>query len=350
MRAGIVGFAAAGKKTVFSLLTRAAAVGYSREARRGVLAIPDDRLRTLARLHRSGKTTPATLELVLLPALRPGVSGAAENLAAIRDVDVVVHVVRAFEDPAVPSPFDAVDPVRDAMNLELELLLADLGVLERRLERLRYHRARGKPEAIRGEADRLERARELVEAERPLRDVLSREERKQLAGYGLMSAKPQLVVVNVGEDDIGAQPGLEGLDEHRETRIASVSARIEAEIADLEEEDAAEFRADLGVEAGAAERIVRAAFELMDRATFYTASETEARAWLVRRNTRAQAAAGSIHSDLERGFIRAEVVAYETLVECGSWDAARARGAMRLEGKDYPVQDGDVLVVRFSVG
>lgn len=354
MRAGIVGFAAAGKKTLFSLLTRAAAVGYSREARRGVLAVPDARLETLARLHGSRKTTPATLELVLLPALRPGASGVTENLAAIRDVDVVVHVARAFEDPSVPSPFDSVDPVRDATNLELEFLLADLAVLEKRLGRLRYDRARGKPEAIRGEADRLERARRFVEAERPLRDVLSRDERKALAGYGLMSAKPQLIVVNAGDEDVRArpedQPGFGALAALGETRLASVSARIEAEIADLEDEDAAEFRADLGVESGAAERIVRAVFELMDRATFYTAGETEARAWLVRRNTRAQEAAGSIHSDMERGFIRAEVVAFETLVECGSWDGARARGALRLEGKDYPVQDGDVLVIRFAVG
>lgn len=352
MRAGVVGFSASGKKSLFSLLTRSAAEGYSREARRGVLAVPDDRLETLARLHASPRITPATIELVLLPALRRGAGGVTENLAAVRDVDVVVHVARAFEDPSVPSPFDAVDAARDARNLELELLLTDLTVLERRLERLRYDRARGKPEAVQGEMRRLEAALQAVEAERPLREALSRPDREWLRGYGLMSAKPQLVVVNVGEEDAAADPrelpGLAGIAARPEMRLASVSARIEGEIAELSEEDAREFRADLGVVAGASERILRAVFELMDRATFYTASETEARAWLIRRNTRAQRAAGTIHSDMERGFIRAEVVGYDTLVECGSWDAARARGALRLEGKDYPVQDGDVIVIRFA--
>ncbi len=353
MRAGVVGFAASGKKTLFSLLTQAAAVGYTREARRGVLAVPDARLDTLARLHASPKITPATLELVLLPALRRGVSGATENLAAIRDVDVIVHVARAFEDPMVASPFDSVDPARDAENLELELLVADLAVLEKRMERLKNDRARGKPEANRGEYDRLEAAREAVEAERPLRQALSREDRNRLRGYGLMSAKPQLLVVNQGENEVASDPaelpGLKDFAARPETRLTSVSARIEQEIAELPEADAQEFRSDLGIEAGATERILRAVFELMDRATFYTAGETEARAWLIRRNTRAQAAAGTIHSDMERGFIRAEVVSYDTLVECGSWDAARAKGALRLEGKDYPVQDGDVLVIRFAV-
>lgn len=355
MRAGIVGFPASGKKTLFSLLTRIAPGGYAQEAKRGVLAVPDERLDTLTRLHESRKTTPATVEVVLLPALRRGAGGQTENLAAVRDVDAVVHVVRAFDDPAVPAPLETVDPARDAANLDLELLLADLSVLEKRITRLDADRARGKPEAVRGERDLLDRARGFVEEERPLRDALTVAERKRLAGYGLLSAKPQLIVANVGEDaarEGASSPALAALAESAagsETRLTVVSAGIESEIAELPEADAAAFRADLGVESGAADRVVRAIFELMDRVVFYTAGDTESRAWLIRRNTRAQEAAGTIHSDMERGFIRAEVVHYDTLVEHGSWDACRRAGALRLEGKDYPVQDGDVLVIRFNV-
>ncbi len=354
MRAGIVGFAASGKKTLFTLLTRIADAGFAAGARRGVLSVPDERLETLARLHQSRKTTPATVEVVLLPALRRGAGGQTENLAALREVDAIVHVVRAFEDPTVPSPFDSVDPARDAANLELELLVADLAVLEKRIARLDRDRARGKPEAVRGERELLDRTRKSVEAEVPLREALSAAERKRLAGYGLMSAKPQLVVVNAGETEAGRDPaswpGFETPAGRPETRLAVVSARIEAEIGELPEEDAAAFRRDLGVDAGAARRVVRAIFALMDRATFYTAGDTESRAWLIRRNTRAQEAAGVIHSDMERGFIRAEIVPYDTLVACGSWDAARKRGALRLEGRDYPVKDGEVLVIRFQRG
>ena len=354
MRAGIVGFAASGKKTLFSLLTQAAQAGYAAGAKRGVLAVPDERLEIVARLHKSRKLTPATVEVVLIPALRRGARGQTENLAALRDVDAIVHVARAFDDPTVPSPFDSVDPGRDALNLELELLLTDLAVLEKRIKRLDYDRARGVPEPVRGERDLLDRARREVEREVPLREALSAEDRKRLVGYGLMSAKPHLVVLNAGEDEAGRDPeswpGLKALSRRPETRLATISARIEAEIAELPDEDAAEFRRDLGVEAGAAKRIIRAIFELMDRGAFYTAAENEARAWLFRRNTRAQDVAGDIHSDMARGFIRAEVVSYDALLEFGSWDAARKHGALRLEGKDYPVQDGDVLLIRFNVG
>ncbi len=354
MRAGLVGFRSAGKKTVFELLTRVARAGYAAAAQRGVLAVPDERLATLTRLHESRKTTPATIEIVLLPALRPGTRGVAENLGAIRDVDVVVHVARAFEDAAVPAPFETVDPARDARNLELELLLADLGIVEKRLDKLKKERARGRPGAAPGEREALERAKAALEDDRPLRTALSAEDRKRLNGFGLLTAKPQLLLVNAGEesaalnDELGAT--LEDYAALPETSVAAVSGRMECEIAELDEAEAGEFRSELGVEAGAPERVVRAIFELMDRATFYTAGDTESRAWLIRRDTRAQEAAGTIHSDMERGFIRAEAVAYDRLVALGSWDACRKAGALRLEGRDYPVQDGDVLLIRFNVG
>ncbi len=354
MRAGLVGFPSSGKKTMFQLLTRVVRTGFRTAAERGVLAVPDERLATLARLHRSRKITPATIEVVLLPALRQGAHGSTENLAAVRDVDVVVHVARAFQSLEAPTPFPSVDPVRDAANLELELLLADLGVVEKRLDRLQKERARGRTRAAPGERELLERAREALEEERPIRAALSSEDRRRLGGFGLLSAKPQLLLINGGEDSATLDGDLRSrLEDHAalpDTAVAAVSARIEREIQDLGDEDAAAFRREIGVEAGAASRVIRAIFELVDRATFYTAGDTETRAWLIRRNTRAQEAAGTIHSDMERGFIRAEVVAFDRLVELGSWDACRKKGALRLEGRDYPVQDGDVLVIRFNVG
>ncbi len=318
-----------------------------------MLPVPDERLETLARLHESRKITPATIEVVLLPSLRRDGEGAARNLAAVRDVDVVAHVARAFQNPGEES--GEADPVRDARSLELELLVADLEVVEKRLSRLERERARGKAgSAPPGERELLERARREMEAEHPLRAALSGEDRARLGGFGLLSAKPQLLLVNTGEEsaalDAGLRSRLEEYAAQPETAVASVSAQIECEIAELGEEDAAAFREELGVEAGAASRVIRAIFELMDRATFYTAGETEARAWLIRRNIRAQEAAGTIHSDMERGFIRAEVVAYDQLVELGSWDGCRRKGKLRLEGRDYPVQDGDVLEIRFHVG
>jgi len=355
VRAGLVGFPASGKKTVFRLLTRIARSVSRGTAERGMLPVPDERLETLARLHESRKITPTTIEVVLLPSLRRDGEGAARNLAAVRDVDVVAHVARAFRSPGEESGDEAVDPVRDARSLELELLVADLEVVEKRLSRLERERARGKAGAAPpGERELLERARREMEAERPLRTALSAEDRARLGGFGLLSAKPQLLLVNTGEESAALDAGLRSrLGEyaaHPETAVASVSAQIECEIAELGEEDAVAFREERGVEAGAASRVIRAIFELMDRATFYTAGETEARAWLIRRNTRAQEAAGVIHSDMERGFIRAEVVAYDQLVELGSWDGCRRKGKLRLEGRDYPVQDGDVLEIRFHVG
>jgi len=259
-------------------------------------------------------------------------------------VDVLVHVVRAFEEPSVPHPEGSIDAQRDIEMMELELTLADLGVVEKRIERLEADVKKGRKGELQDLAV-LTRAKDALSEGRPLREALSLEEREALRGYALLTAKPMLLVVNIGENDARAldlkeKPGL---------AVAYVSARIESEIAELSAEEAKSFRDEMGLSEGAVERVVRAAFELMGVITFYTAGDTESHAWIVPRKTRAVKAAGTIHSDIERGFIRAEVVPYDVLVREGSWNACRDKGLLRLEGKDYPIAEADVVYFRFNV-
>jgi ribosome-binding ATPase len=353
MKAGIVGFDGVGKRTLFTLLTQVAGATSGRAEQVGVLKVPDSKLLELTRLHKSRKTTPATVEFVLIPSLVKGRSKDKLDVSSLRAVDVLVQVVRAFEEPSVPHPEGTVDARRDLELMELELALADLAVVEKRLERLEADVRKGR----KGELQDLEiltRAKEALGEGRPLRAVLSQEERDALRGYALLTAKPLLAVVNVSEDDarskdLSEKLGLAEWVRAPEVRLAYVSARIESEIAELPPEDAKAFREELGLEEGMVERVVRAAFELMNVITFYTAGDTESHAWIVPRDTRAVKAAGAIHSDIERGFIRAEVVHYDVLVREGSWNACRDKGLLRLEGKDYPIVEADVVYFRFNV-
>jgi GTP-binding protein YchF len=264
-----------------------------------------------------------------------------------------VHVVRAFDDPKVPHPEGSVDARRDVEMMDLELTLADLAVVEKRIERIEADAKKGKKGEL-SDREILARAKEALENGRPLRSALSGEDRDALRGYALLTAKPMLAVVNVSEEaasaeDAAARLGLAGLEGAPGFRLAFVSARIESEIADLPADEARAFREELGLAEGMLERVVRAAFELLEVITFYTAGDTESRAWIVPRGTRAVKAAGTIHSDMERGFIRAEVVPYDVLVRQGSWNACRDKGLLRLEGKDYPVAEADVVYFRFNV-
>jgi GTP-binding protein YchF len=344
MKAGIVGFENVGKRTLFALLTQVAGASTSRTEQIGVLKVPDPKLSTLTRLHESRKTTPATIEFVLIPGLVKGRSKDKLDVSSLRAVDVLVHVVRAFDDPSVPHPEGSIDARRDVEMMDLELTLADLGVVEKRLERLESDARKGRKGELQDLAV-LTRARDALSEGRPLREALSLEERDALRGYALLTAKPMLLVVNAGESekavlDLGDRPGL---------AVAQVSAKIESEIAELPPDEAAAFREEMGLSEGAVERVVRAAFDLMGVITFYTAGDTESRAWIVPRKTRAVKAAGAIHSDIERGFIRAEVVPYDVLVREGSWNACRDKGLLRLEGKDYPIEEADVVYFRFNV-
>ena len=353
MKAGIIGFDGVGKRTLFALLTHLKGAVSGRTERIGVLKIPDVKLDMLERLHASKKKTPATIEFIAIPSLVKGRSKDKLDLASLRTVDVLVHVVRAFEEPSIPHPEGSVDPVRDIELMELELVLADLSVVEKRVERLSTDAKKGKPTDPR-ELALLERAKEALGEGRPLRAAFSESDRERLRGYALLTAKPLLAVVNLGEDDAAAEEltsklGLSEWGEAPGFRLTYVSARIESEIAELSPEDAKAFRDDLGLTEGMVERIVRAAFELLGVITFYTAADTESRAWMVPRATKAVKAAGTIHSDMERGFIRAEVVAFDELVKQGSWNACRDKGLLRLEGKDYPIVEADVIYFRFNV-
>jgi len=353
MKAGILGLPGSGKRTLFSLLTHAVASGSGREAQLGVLKIPDERLKEMSRLHASKSVVPATIQFTLIPGLVKGESTEKLDLPALKAVDVLVHVVRGFEEASVAHPEGSVDPARDVETVELELTIADLSLVERRLERLHADRGKGRKVDPR-EVAALERAKESLAEGTPLRSILSDEEQVQLQGYALLTSKPLLLVVNVGEDNVAADGlakklGLGRWANAPKVRFEFVSAKIEAEMAELPPEDAQAFRESLGLSENTIARIVSAAFELLHMITFYTSEAKESRAWVIPRGTSASVAAGAIHSDIERGFIRAEVVSYGVLRSHGSWSACREKGAMRLEGKDYPIADGDVVIFRFNV-
>ena len=353
MKAGIVGFSGVGKRTLFALLTQVAGAASARTEQLGVLKVPDLKLLELTRLYESKKTTAATIDFVLIPSVEKGRSTDKLDLANLRNVDVLVHVVRAFEEPSVPHPEGSVDAARDIEVMELELTLADLAVVEKRYERMVSDSKKGNKADPR-ELELLGKAKDALAEGKPLRSVFSVEDRDRLKGYALLTAKPILAVVNVGEDqardpELTEKLGLTDWADAPDLRLTYVSAKIEAEIAELSSEDAKTFREDLGLSEGMVERIVRAAFELLQVITFYTACDTESRAWIIRRETRAAKAAGTIHSDMERGFIRAEVITYDVLVEEGSWNACRDKGLLRLKGKDYPITEADVVYFRFNV-
>jgi len=358
MKAGILGLSFVGKSTLFQLLTGAAspAPGGRPEPRLGMTRVPDPRVDALGDIFRPRKRTWATVEYVDVPGVARGEGSALVDLPALRGVDLLAHVVRGFDSPAFPHPEGSLDPLRDANLLELELILADLETATRRLERLEANIKK----ANRGE-DVQERAlflrlKEALEAEKPLRELaLTEDERRRLRGYALLSEKPLLVVANLGEErmrDAASyldSTGLAGFAARERVALCAVSAPIEAEMAELGPEDARAFREDLGLAEPGLDRVIRTSYELLGLISFLTVGEDECRAWTIRRGTRAQLAAGEIHSDIERGFIRAEVVGFEDLLAAGSLAACRERGTLRLEGKDYEVRDGDVINFRFAV-
>jgi GTP-binding protein YchF len=358
MKAGILGLSLAGKSTLFQLLTgtQAPAPGGRPEARMGVARVPDPRVFRLAELFNPKKKTLATVEYVDVPGVAKGEGQALVDLPALRGVDALVHVVRAFESESAPHPDGSVDALRDAKMLELELILADLATVERRLERLEANIKKANKAEDVSERALFQRLKQALEAERPLREVeLTEDEHSRLRGYALLSGKPMLLVANLGEQQIReAAAWLEssGLQQYARKPglgVCAVAAPIEAEMAELSPEDARAFREDLGLAEPGLDRVIRSTYELLGLVSFLTAGEDECRAWTIKRGTRAQLAAGTIHSDIERGFIRAQVVAFGDLVAAGSLAACREKGTLRLEGRDYLVQDGDVIEFKFNV-
>ncbi|MBX5476174.1 MAG: redox-regulated ATPase YchF [Clostridia bacterium] len=355
MQLGLIGLPATGKSTLFRLLTGIAPSGRDRQPV-GVAAVPDRRLDALAEMFHPRKVTPATLQLTELPGFVPGESDRAklnEFFEGIRKSDALLVVARAFDDPTVAFVKDSIDPARDVRELEEDLLLADLDRVETVAARLaKNHRRSAEEERV---FQLLLRCREALEAERPLRDLgLAEDELAALRGYALLTVKPMIIAVNVGEDHLrgGDYPGRAALEAYASERgltLVTFSAAVEAEIAELDAEERAAFMAEYGLEAPGVERLARAAYAALGLISFLTAGEDEVRAWPIRQGTVARDAAGKIHSDIARGFIRAEVVAFDDLVRCGSLKRAREEGLLRLEGKDYVVQDGDVISFRFNV-
>ena len=358
MKVGIIGLSSVGKSSLFQLLTGAApaAPGSRPETRMGVARVPDPRVERLAEMYKPKKKTPATVDYVEVPAVAKGEGAALVDLPALRGVDALVHVVRAFESETTPHPDGTVDPMRDARMLELELILADLGAVDRRLEKLESNiKKLNRPEDV-AERVLFLKMKAALEAEKPLRELeLTDDERRRLRNYSFLTEKPILLVVNVGEDRMKSasalleSSGLAAFAAAPGRALCPVAATIEAEVAQLSPEDARAFREDLGLEEPGLDRVIRTSYALLGLISFLTAGEDECRAWTIRRGTRAQAAAGTIHSDIERGFIRAEVVAFDDLVAAGSLAACREKGTLRLEGKEYVVRDGDVINFRFNV-
>jgi GTP-binding protein YchF len=358
MKAGILGLSLVGKSTLFQLLTGSPSPppGSRPEPRLAVARVPDPRVDALADLFNPKKRTWASVEYVDVPGVGRGQGSTLVDLPALRGVDALVHVVRAFESDTVPHPEGSIDPLRDASVLELELILADLGTVERRIERLDANIQKARTSEDMAERELFGRLKAGLEGESPLRELgLSDEERRRLRGYALLSEKPLLVVANLDEQRIHdshaflESSGLEGLARRPGVAVCAVSAPIEAEMTELDGEDARAFREDLGLAEPGLDRVIRTSYELLGLISFLTVGEDECRAWTILRGTRAQAAAGAIHSDIERGFIRAEVVPCDELLAAGSLAACRERGTLRLEGKEYEVKDGDVVNFRFAV-
>ncbi|MCU0483051.1 MAG: YchF family ATPase [Chloroflexi bacterium] len=366
MQIAIVGLAAAGKTTVFNTLTRgdASTGGFGGvELHVGVVKVPDERLDRLAEIFRPKKVVHADVTYVDLPAVPPSADGRigteelpAEHLGRLRDADALLHVVRAWDDPARPHPAGSVDPWRDLEQLDLELVLADLAVAERRLTRLRTagrHGTQAEREANEREEALLDRLHAGLTAGRPLRDAeISPDDEKALRGFRFLTQKPVLVVLNVGEADIGAAPALvaeiEGRYAHLHTVVDALSARIEMELGQLEPEEAAVFAEELGIRDSSLDRVIRLSYRLLGLVSFLTGGPDEVRAWPIPAGSTAVDAAAAIHTDLARGFIRAETVAYDDLVALGSLAEARRHGKLRSEGRTYQVRDGDVIEILFS--
>jgi hypothetical protein len=361
LRAGLIGFPSTGKTALFQLLTSAREAprsGARQDANVGVSRVPDDRLDRLTALFNPRKHVPATVEFADMGGAAGVRTGAAAllDVAPFRNADALLHVVRLFRDPAIPHAAGPVDAARDVRTMEDEVILADLGVVERRLERLERDakKAAGNAE-IKKEQDVLQQCRIALEEGRPLRTLsLGADDAKRLRGFQFLSAKPLLLVLNLDEEDLPRADcaieiaGLQGAITGGAIHAVPVCAKIELEIAQLEDADGRAFMADLGLKESGLDRIIRASYDLLGYISFFTVGEDECRAWSIPRDTPAQLAAGEIHTDIQRGFIRAEVVRYDHLLARGSIAACRDHGELRLEGKEYVVQDGDVINFRHA--
>jgi GTP-binding protein YchF len=361
MKIAITGLANSGKTTIFNALTglnleTTVYATVTAEPHHGVVKVPDIRVDRLSEIYKPKKTTYATVEYVDYIGLTKGdMEQNRKVFDLVKDVDAIVHVVRGFENEAVPHPIGNVDPQRDAETIELEMVFSDLELVEKRLERMELGMRRGK-KPDESEKKLLLKCKELLESETPLRDAdFSEDDRKAMRHLQFMSIRPEVIVLNVAEQEVNSEStgktvaALQAYFKGRQVKVLSMCGKIEMEIAQLSPAEAKIFLDDLGIAEPALNKLIRVSYDLLGLISFLTYGEDEVRAWTIEKGMNAQQAAGRIHSDIERGFIRAEVVSYDDFIATGSIHAAREKGHFRLEGKIYEVRDGDMINFRFNV-